>query len=84
MAVTEHRESTEMHKGKRWWQPRGDVALTALFLGCAVLVLGMAWGMTARIPEIPEDDPRWNCHPVGNRICGHETLTPVHPGPVKL
>lgn len=21
-------------------------------------------------PRITEDDPRWNCHTMGNRICG--------------
>lgn len=40
---------------------------TLTYIACATLV---ALGSALPSHKISEDDPRWNCHTMGNLICG--------------
>lgn len=37
---------------------------------CIAVLLFVALVPTSSTPTIEEDDPRWNCHTMGNRVCG--------------
>lgn len=36
----------------------------------ALVALGIRYGLNHQPHRITEDDPGWNCHTMGNRVCG--------------
>ena len=42
------------------------IALTLILTGCG------AGGSPKEADRIEEDDPRWDCHAMGNHVCGED------------
>lgn len=61
-------------------------ALTAVAVGAALLFAGL-YGAAHTRPErapapvqrIEEDSPLWDCHTMGNRVCGGPSIPDVTP-----
>lgn len=59
---------------------RALIGCGGLAMACIVVIIGFVIYATVTMPvAVEEDSPGWDCATMGNRICGHPVLAPVHP-----
>jgi hypothetical protein len=46
------------------------VAVGAWFLVVGACMVAIDWSKPAATVQLQEDDPGWDCHTMGNKICG--------------
>jgi hypothetical protein len=49
-------------------------AILVFLATCALLIFGPLLTSVGATEPVHEDDPRWNCATMGNRICGPDQL----------
>jgi hypothetical protein len=51
---------------------RGDGVVGVIVLAALVIVLTVCYtvGQDNKRVRLQEDDPGWNCHTMGNKVCG--------------
>jgi hypothetical protein len=54
--------------------------LSGLLVALKVILAAAVAAAIVTAEPIQEDDPAWNCHTMGNRVCGPDNATGVTPG----
>lgn len=75
-----HEKGSEVIMKLRWSKPTTALAILAILtasVAAGSLVRPDPVTRVGKVVEvadlIAEDDPRWDCHTMGNRVCGYST-----------